>query len=392
MRVQPCLEGVGDCGGLHPSAISPSQHKSPAPTMACESLLGASILLAVGGATWVSAVLCWHFPWLLQVAFYVQIAAVLFGSSSVLFVAYLKAQLRELGHLSLLPSASDLLRRPLYDVLVEIHDTVMPPVYNIMRLILLVTWNLDDKDRVAILTEMSPTFRRSVFRRSAGSLLPRFLRLTFLGAQSEELLWREEESTVKWERGCSEAFSMTKELEQLEKAWVETETPRTQVWGKERRSSSLATSARSPDGSPSRRARSGSPVPRYRIRRAASIHNVLESIKAKENARLFAKDPTMVQKIMLGKLTQHAASASAQVAAYHYDSSLAGLDAIKKGVVDCVTTRPRHLALRVPWEAARFYVRAGVFIFGGLFSDRSAAPAAPAQEAAGASLEAMKGR
>jgi len=259
-----------------------------------------------------------------------------------------------------------LLRRPLYEVLADMKDVVMPPIYNCMRLCMLIMLDLDDNDRVVILKEMCPNFRQNVFQRPVGSLLPFFLRLTFLDAQSEGLFLHEGGGPAEGGgAGDSEAPSMTKESEQLEELLVEEkDTHETHVVEKTNCSSTVSTSANTPDGSPSRKAKHGDSSETHR---KTSVEEVLQSIKTIENARLAAKGPTRVQKIMLGKLAGQAASASGQVAAYHceyhYDTSLAGLHAIKQGVLDFVKSAPRRWALKLPWMVAGIYARAGTFIF-----------------------------
>lgn len=136
------------------------------------SLLVVSLLLAFLGYIWVVGVLLWQYPWLLQVLLFTSVATLLFGGSFLCLIFYLIRMRHEQGLMQLLPpAAAEVLDLSIFEIVEVVNRQVMRPLYDAIRVLLLINADLDKKTRREILEEMSPEFRRRVFRCSLARLL-----------------------------------------------------------------------------------------------------------------------------------------------------------------------------------------------------------------------------
>ena len=146
------------------------------------SLLVVSLLLAFLGYIWVVGVLLWQYPWLLQVLLFTSVATLLFGGSFLCLIFYLIRMRHEQGLMQLLPpAAAEVLDLSIFEIVEVVNRQVMRPLYDAIRVLLLINADLDEKTRREILEEMSPEFRRRVFQCSLAQLLPTPIQKVALG-------------------------------------------------------------------------------------------------------------------------------------------------------------------------------------------------------------------
>ncbi|CAE8690414.1 unnamed protein product, partial [Polarella glacialis] len=120
----------------------------------------------------------------LHFLFFALPAAALFGAAGLCTTWYILQTLHEYpgGLLELMPSTvGRLLNLSPFELLDVLNTTIVMPMYDCIRVFLLVAVDLEEQEREEILLEMSPQFRQNVFQRSVLQLLPRFLQGFLLG-------------------------------------------------------------------------------------------------------------------------------------------------------------------------------------------------------------------
>lgn len=325
-------------------------------------LLHAGLFFAFTGVLWVCAVLFWHFPWLLRVAFYAHVTMVFFGLALYLIVTdlvrQLRARLKQMSVAQLAPGKAGLLSRPLYEVLVELNVSVMQPIVNFVRLLVLVFYDLRDKDRSMLLEEMSPEFREGVFQKPAVMMFPWWLQRFILGAGVPPPRASDPASFNK--EACAEASSRVVPVEDECTA-----------------ASSSSSTIGSSGGSSASTAATLPPVTQ-----SVAVDDALQIIKSAEDAAYSSRetpDASVVPQILLGRLVF---SITSDLARYNVDAFYHG---VVKESVKHVASPPRRFLLRVPWEVVRCTAKVTVFVLRGLLG--GATPAG--DEIAAAAKRAM---
>jgi hypothetical protein len=151
-----------------------------------------SAAFASAGCLWVFLVLFWQYRWLLKAFVFCTCTSIIFGlafACLLLSLACITIQQRdkifaviartihgivpEDGLLQLLPpSTSTILNRTMFELLHLLNSTLVIPLCNWLRLILLVTADLRETEREHLLSEMDREFRQDAFRRPAYRMLP----------------------------------------------------------------------------------------------------------------------------------------------------------------------------------------------------------------------------
>ena len=153
------------------------------------SLLVASMGFALLGSCWMMVVLAWQYPWLLHLLFFAVSTLSFFGLAALCLLLYFiqMAYESEKGALQLLPpEAGKTLNLSIFEIVEVLSRAIMRPLYDWLRVLLLINLDLDEDTRKEILEEMSPEFRRRIFQYSLGQLLPKRLQRFILGRRYSE--------------------------------------------------------------------------------------------------------------------------------------------------------------------------------------------------------------
>jgi len=301
------------------------------------SLLFASFAFALLGLCWVFTVLYWKYLWVLQLMGFFFITCAIFGlalccwTMLILQVLYryrgaiwhlisgTAAAIPEEGLLHLFPAAViSQLNRPVFELLSLANSTFVLPLYNWMRLALLVLFDLSEEDRARLMSEMTREFRKTAFQRPAILALPEVVQWLLLGKKCEPIASTDE---------GDDADDVPAGLREFADA-------------------------------------------AYHPHRVDSIEQIQALIRAAEEAPHSSRESSILQNILTEKCSGQAAIFMKQTAVSSYDAQLGD---VVQGTVDklntikeSITTPPKRWTLRVPWEVARLSLKgASYFLFDG---------------------------
>eukprot|EP00927_Polykrikos_kofoidii_P038745 TRINITY_DN33170_c0_g1_i1.p1 TRINITY_DN33170_c0_g1~~TRINITY_DN33170_c0_g1_i1.p1 ORF type:complete len:348 (+),score=72.46 TRINITY_DN33170_c0_g1_i1:181-1224(+) len=299
----------------------------PAATPASASpLLMASAFLAMASTGWVCFLLFEYCPWLAKLIFIATVTIALFAGSAVCFLLYVL-------------QVFQLLNCSIFELLHSANVTVMLPIYNWMRVALLVFAALEEKDREQIVRELDGDFRRTVFQRPIFEFLPPFLQCGFV----KHARTSKQETPSHNDRGIAVLAHVAK---------VQQDESRLDG------SSTMLSCERGVDVPPAAAAScidEGASSPTLTRRR--SVSDVLQLIRDAEGATRETMDSSVLQRVLAEKFVDQAAAVIRQGATHQYDTQMGTtvhdtVEAIKT-LREKVTTPPNRILLRVPWEMAR---------------------------------------
>ena len=250
-------------------------------------------------------VLAWQYPWLLHLLFFVMSTLTFFGLAALCLLLYLvqMAYESERGALQLLPpSAGKTLNLSLFEILEVLSRAIMRPLYDWVRVLLLINLELDEETRKEILEEMSPEFRRRIFQYSVGQLLPKRLQRFILGRSYSE----------------SRAPGDLHELFESNAQRLSTER-----------------------GDKDFRVRGRS------LSRSQSLTDLLAFLRTVDNSQASAsKQSSVIEKILASKVADGAIWTMSQGAVHQYESHLSSR---VRTFLENVSKQPENRLLRAPW-------------------------------------------
>ncbi|CAE8616902.1 unnamed protein product, partial [Polarella glacialis] len=307
-----------------------------------------SLVFTLLGVSWLLLVLAWQYPWVLHFLFFALPAAALFGAAGLCTTWYILQTLHEYpgGLLELMPSTvGRLLNLSPFELLDVLNTTIVMPMYDCIRVFLLVAVDLEEQEREEILLEMSPQFRQNVFQRSVLQLLPRFLQGFLLGTRRSPPSPEGAPASQDQEERQSETPPFAKEERIFN-------TARSAACPEENRSGDSSAEARE-------EASKFPPTGRRRLaQRSQSVDNLMDIIRSAEGASRRTKESYVVQKILAQKVSDSALWFSWQSARAQYEEHLG--DFVGNTVTSIaakVTTPPESLLLRLPWHVVRLQLR-----------------------------------
>lgn len=287
------------------------------------SLLIASLILAFLGYAWVIGVLLWNYPWLLQLLLFTTVAVLFFGGSFVCFLFYLIRMRHEKGAMQLLPpQATQFLDLSIFEIVEVLNRLVMRPLYDVVRVLLLINVDLDEKTRKEILEEMSPEFRRRVFQCTLAQLLPKSVQKVALGKEYK-VVEVDEKATMQ------DLFGDKMEIEDC-----------------------------------------------LSPKRSASLFDLLDFMRSVEGASQKTRQSSVLQKILASKVSDGALWTMSQGAVHQYESHLSGR---VHYLLEKISHEPRQRFLKLPWRILHWEVTMAQSVLksaASLFAERE-----PAEEA-----------
>mmetsp|Transcript_21181 Transcript_21181/g.39825 ORF Transcript_21181/g.39825 Transcript_21181/m.39825 type:complete len:302 (+) Transcript_21181:105-1010(+) len=283
------------------------------------SLLLASVVFALLGSCWMMVVLAWQYPWLLHLLFFMVSTMSFFGLAGLCLVLYFiqLAYESDKGALQLLPpAAGQTLSLSIFEIVEVVSSAIMRPLYDCIRVLLLVNVDLDEETRKEILEEMSPEFRRRVFQQSLGQLLPRRLQRIVMGRVSDK------PPVINFDPAQNaQASSQLGERE------------------KERKVRSLS--------------------------RSQSLADLLEFLRTVDGSHASSRQSSVVQKILASKMADGAIWTMSQGAVHQYESHLSQR---VRTFLENVSKEPENRLLRVPWQIVNWELSAARSVLRGMVS------------------------
>ncbi|CAE7491999.1 unnamed protein product [Symbiodinium microadriaticum] len=286
------------------------------------SLLVASMAFALLGSCWMMVVLAWQYPWLLHLLFFVASTLSFFALAAACLLLYFIQMAYESddGALQLLPqTVGKLLNDSPFEIVEKLSRAIMRPLYDWIRVLLLVNLELDEDTRKEILEEMSPEFRRRVFQYSVGQLLPKRLQRFVLGRN----------------------YNQARTPENMQDLFEATNAPQNYKGEIRVRGKSLS--------------------------RSQSLNDLLAFLKTVDNSQASLKQSSVIEKILASKVADGAIWTMSQGAVHQYESHLSGR---VRTFLENVSKKPENRLLRVPWAvvnweltAARTVLRTMVSLF-----------------------------
>lgn len=286
------------------------------------SLLVASMAFALLGSCWMMVVLAWQYPWLLHLLFFVASTLSFFALAAACLLLYFIQMAYESddGALQLLPqTVGKLLNDSPFEIVEKLSRAIMRPLYDWIRVLLLVNLELDEDTRKEILEEMSPEFRRRVFQYSVGQLLPKRLQRFVLGRN----------------------YNQARTPQNLQDLFEATNAPQNYKGEIRVRGKSLS--------------------------RSQSLNDLLAFLKTVDNSQASLKQSSVIEKILASKVADGAIWTMSQGAVHQYESHLSGR---VRTFLENVSKKPENRLLRVPWAvvnweltAARTVLRTMVSLF-----------------------------
>eukprot|EP00929_Paragymnodinium_shiwhaense_P064900 TRINITY_DN32591_c0_g1_i1.p1 TRINITY_DN32591_c0_g1~~TRINITY_DN32591_c0_g1_i1.p1 ORF type:complete len:392 (-),score=65.36 TRINITY_DN32591_c0_g1_i1:121-1296(-) len=315
-----------------------SLHPSRAP------LLLASFGFASLGFGWVFIVVCFHYPEIAKLLFFMGSAAFLFSLSFGLFALFVVNTLYDYGLgaglLQHLPERfSQQLQRPPFELLRDAHEFILLPIFAWVRVVVLVAAELDDADRATILGELDEEFRKDVFRRPAVRMLPSFVQRFLLGKN-----WKPRQKKA--------AANQSKPVED---SGLQTPQERTH-------SSPPSSVGPPPDGlldemiQAARQRQVSDAVSDATdenvMSHARSVDELLQMLRCAEGAARKSKQSSILQRILTEKITDNATMAMRHTAA----PALHGVQRQIDRFQEALEKPPERIILRLPWRVTKFYV------------------------------------
>merc|ERR1712048_9015 len=105
--------------------------------------------------------------------------------------------------------------------------------------------------------------------------------------------------------------------------------------------------------------------------RPCSVEQIQSLLRASEGATQSSQESSVLQKILTEKISDQYANLMKQTAVCTYDSQLSDVVQATQqklaNIHDTITTPPKRLALRVPWEVARLSIKASSVVASSVF-------------------------
>ena len=265
------------------------------------SLLVASMAFALLGSCWMMVVLAWQYPWLLHLLFFVASTLSFFALAAACLLLYFIQMAYESddGALQLLPqTVGKLLNDSPFEIVEKLSRAIMRPLYDWIRVLLLVNLELDEDTRKEILEEMSPEFRRRVFQYSVGQLLPKRLQRFVLGRN----------------------YNQARTPENMQDLFEATNAPQNYKGEIRVRGKSLS--------------------------RSQSLNDLLAFLKTVDNSQASLKQSSVIEKILASKVADGAIWTMSQGAVHQYESHLSGR---VRTFLENVSKKPENRLLRASW-------------------------------------------
>jgi len=253
----------------------------------------------------------------------------------------------------------DSLNNSIFELLHLANRLIILPLFDWLRLILLVGFELNEDDRKEILNEMNREFREDVFQRPALRALPICFQQVLLGRN-----WRpaplEKRKSERYFDGVPEdelnmpsrtpSGSVADEYKLVFRDEKEVLDKRVEI---EDDSSTP----------PSRRRR-----PRERNN---SIDQLQSILRRAEDASRTNMESTVMQRVLSEKLSDQAAYVFRRSVAREYLTEYDAVSPFVGQAYEAITTPPDRLTLRVPWEVARINIKVATLVWGAVFGTRA---------------------
>mmetsp|Transcript_5861 Transcript_5861/g.12858 ORF Transcript_5861/g.12858 Transcript_5861/m.12858 type:complete len:338 (+) Transcript_5861:105-1118(+) len=315
-------------------------------------LLLASALFSFAGFCWIFVVLAWKYAWLLQFLAFATTALLLFASSAACFAAFVVRMGLHCqdGLLHFMPApVVALFDHSVFELLHLANRRIVLPLFDWLRLILLVGFELNEEDRRQILNEMNREFREDVFQRPALRVLPVVVQQVLLGRHwqpAPEARNVDSELAPTGDQQFGDALEEVTEDDEL-----------TAIEEKVGELSAL-------NESPKRQLRE----------RHNSIDQLQNILRRAEAASRASVDSCIVQKVLTEKLSDQAAYVIKGTATHQYEEwvpLVAGnVSLVCQRVSERIITPPERIVLRVPWEVARINLKVAGVVWNTFFGAR----------------------
>ncbi|CAJ1404390.1 unnamed protein product [Effrenium voratum] len=258
--------------------------------------------LALTGSVWlVGNVLCAllvQYPWLWHFLKVFCVSTAFFGGA----LLFLLSWLAQFWPKDLMAKAEEGLNLSIFELVEILNRIIMRPLYDAVRVLLLINADLDEGTRKEILEEMSPAFRRRVFQCSVAQLLPHRI---------QKLIYKDTPKSCTDKATMQDIFGDKTEID-----------------------------PNSPPAS-SRLARS----------RSRSLTDLLDFMRTTEVASQKTRQSSVVQKILASKVSDGAIWTMSQGAVHQYESHLSQR---VHNLVERINKEPETRLLRLPWRILRW--------------------------------------